>query len=242
MGPSAIPMEVGPHPHIGLQTVTWLLDGRVLHRDSLGSEQLIRPGQLNLMTAGAGVAHSEEAAGDGMLEGAQLWIAQPSSTRHGPAAFEHHEALPEVGIAGGRAVVMVGSFLDATSPARHDSPLMGVELDVVSGELPLDPGWEYALIVLRGAAEVEGVHLQPGATGYLSPGRTSIAVKGPARLLLLGGEPFPEKVLMWWNFVARTPEEIESARTSWETGAGRFAPVGSPLERIAAPPLTNLVR
>lgn len=203
---------------MGLQTVTWLLEGSVLHRDSLGSEQVIHPGQLNLMTAGSGVSHSEEptgsGSGDGMVEGIQLWIAQPSSTRFGPAAFEHHAVLPSIPLAGGaggagHAVVLVGSFAGEVSPARHDTPLVGCELSLVSScHLRLVAGWEYALLVLRGRARVDGSVLEPGRMGYMSPGRDSVHVDvaRPVRAILVGGEPFPEDVLMWWNFVARTSD------------------------------------
>ncbi|HET6875830.1 MAG TPA: pirin family protein [Acidimicrobiales bacterium] len=244
MGPSASPLAIGPHPHIGLQTVTWLLEGSVLHRDSLGSEQVIHPGQLNLMTAGAGVSHSEEPAGSGsgdaLVEGIQLWIAQPSSTRFGPAAFEHHAVLPSMSLAAGAgsAVVMVGSFAGATSPARHDTPLVGCELSLdTSCHLDLVPEWEYALLVLRGSARVDGSVLEPGRMGYMSPGRDSVHVEvaGPVRAILVGGEPFPEDVLMWWNFVARTADEVEAATRSWEDDDGRFGRVDSHLDRIPAP-------
>ncbi len=115
-------LDIGPHPHTGLQTVTWLVAGQVLHRDSLGSEQLIAPGQLNLMTAGRGVAHAEEATGAyrGPLHGIQLWIAQPEATRHGAAAFEHHASLPQAEVGAATATVLVGELGGARSPARHD--------------------------------------------------------------------------------------------------------------------------
>src|SRR4051812_47497136 len=129
MGPADVTensgLDVGPHPHIGLQTVTWLVDGQVLHRDSLGSEQVIKPGQLNLMTSGGAVSHAEEATGEyrGHLEGIQLWVALPEATRHGDAAFEHHAELPRGEVDGGVVTVLVGEFGDLASPARHDTPL-----------------------------------------------------------------------------------------------------------------------
>ena len=125
MGPTTVTadrgIDIAPHPHIGLQTVTWLLSGEAVHRDSLGSEQTIRPGQLNLMTAGHGVSHSEEATGrySGELYGAQLWIAQPRATRDGDAAFEHHPDLPKVDLGGAVATVLVGTL------AGTESPLVG---------------------------------------------------------------------------------------------------------------------
>ncbi|PJE95846.1 pirin family protein [Streptomyces carminius] len=248
MGPADVTensgLDIGPHPHIGLQTVTWLTDGQVLHRDSLGSEQVIRPGQLNLMTAGGGVSHAEEATGHyrGTLEGIQLWVALPEATRHGPAAFEHHTELPRTELDGGAgaATVLVGDFGGAASPARYDTPLVGVELDLrAPATVPLRTGFEYALIVLTGAVAVHGQPLRPGRLGYLGEGRDELRVEArePARAILLGGKPFEEPILMWWNFVGRTREEIDAAHASWAARDDRFGRVDSALPRIpvAAP-------
>jgi Family of unknown function (DUF5996)/Pirin len=143
MGPADVTedsgLDVGPHPHIGLQTVTWLIDGQALHRDSLGSEQVIQPGQLNLMTSGNAVSHAEEATGHyrGTLEGIQLWVALPEDTRHGPAAFEHHAELPQCELDGATATLLIGDFAELTSPARHDTPLeLTTEIWPVPVELP----------------------------------------------------------------------------------------------------------
>lgn len=232
-------MQVGPHPHIGLQTVTWLLEGEVLHTDSLGSEQPIRPGQLNLMTAGAGIAHAESARRSGGCHGIQLWVAQPEATRHGASAFEHHPELPQVAIGEAVATVLVGALAGATSPARHDTPLIGADLALAAGdsELPLDATWEHALVVSAGRVSVDGQAVAPGQLAYLAPGRAALALRaeGPARVLLIGGEPFPEAVLMWWNFVARTRAEVDEARAAWESQTARFGEVRTPLARIPAP-------
>jgi quercetin 2,3-dioxygenase len=147
-------MTVGPHPHIGLHTVTWLLAGEVLHTDSLGSEQLIRPGQLNLMTAGNGIAHAEDARHQpaGLMDGVQFWVAQPDATRHGPSAFAHHAELPHVDVGIGEATVLLGAFTGVRSPAQVASPLVGLDITVRGPiELPLVPEFEYALMVLSGA-------------------------------------------------------------------------------------------
>ena len=129
MGPAdAAAVGIGPHPHIGLQTVTWLLAGELLHLDSLGSEQPIRPGQLNLMTAGHGVAHAEESPGSRPLHGIQLWIAQPEATRHDEPAFEHHADLPGTELPGCEVTVLVGDLAGARSPARCDTEHVGAEL------------------------------------------------------------------------------------------------------------------
>jgi redox-sensitive bicupin YhaK (pirin superfamily) len=245
MGPATVTAEdgldIGPHPHIGLQTVTWLLHGAVLHRDSLGSEQLIRPGQLNLMTAGSGVSHSEETAGvhSGPLHGIQLWVAQPEATRDTAAAFEHHSELPQVEVVRGVATVLVGAFLGASSPARRDTDHLGVEIDLDTGEtsIPLDPHLEYGVIAMDGSVLVAGRPLDPPALGYLGLGRDELRleVAEPARVLLLGGPPFPEPLLMWWNYVARSPAEILEAHRSWSAGDGRFGRVASPLGPMTAP-------
>jgi redox-sensitive bicupin YhaK (pirin superfamily) len=236
------PVDIGPHPHMGLQTVTWLVSGEVVHRDSLGSEQLIRPGQLNLMTAGFGVAHSEENPGGfrGEFHAVQLWVAQPEATRNEPAAFEHHAELPRVELPDGRATVFVGDFGGATSPARRDTQHMGAEL-VLQGPaavLPLRRDYEYALVVLEGAVSVGERVAEPGLLAYLGEGRdeVALAVAAPARALLLGGVPFPEPVLMWWNFVARTREEASAARRQWTADDGRFGTVRSSLARIEVGP------
>lgn len=234
-------VDIGPHPHIGLQTVTWLLAGEILHRDSLGSEQVIRAGQLNLMTAGRGVAHSEEATGlyRGSLHGIQLWVAQPEATRNGPPAFEHHADLPAVELPGALATVIVGTLAGVPSPARRDTDHVGAELSVRSGRasVPLDPAHEHAVIVLEGAVRIGPTTVEPGHLGYLAPGREELAldVREPARLVLLGGPPFGEELLMWWNFVARDRAEVDEARGAWEADDGRFGTVDSPLARIAAP-------
>src|SRR5680860_531585 len=141
------PIEIGPHPHIGLATVTWLFAGTALHGDSLGTEQVIRPGQLNLMTAGHGIAHSELSGTDGVL-GVQMWIAQPEETRHGTSAFEHHASVPRVELANGEGSLLVGSFQNATSPARADTALVGVDVNLAPGvsEVHLQPTFEYGIV------------------------------------------------------------------------------------------------
>jgi quercetin 2,3-dioxygenase len=243
MGPADVTegsgLDVGPHPHAGLQTVTWLLDGQALHRDSLGSEQVITPGQLNLMTAGHGVAHAEEATGHyrGTLEGIQLWIAQPEATRAGASAFEHHAVLPQVDLAGGSATVLVGEFAGENSPARHDTPLVGLDLALHGATtLPLRPEFEYAAVVLRGSALVAGRPVVPGRLAYLGTARdqVDVDVTEDSRIIVLGGEPFPEPVLMWWNFVARTRAELDAAYASWRDQDDRFGRVASRLPLIPA--------
>jgi quercetin 2,3-dioxygenase len=233
-------LGIGPHPHMGLQTVTWLLAGEVVHTDSLGSEQLIRPGQLNLMTAGHGVAHAELSHPGRVMHGVQLWVALPDATRDGAPAFEHHATLPSLELGTVQATVMVGSVAGAGSPARADTPLVGVDLDHAGGsaEIPLQAGFEHALIVFDGALEVDGEVIAPGVLAYLGSNRDSVELRAsaPARALLIGGEPFGVAPLMWWNFVARTREEMDAAYRDWEAHSPRFGEVRSPLPRIPAPP------
>jgi redox-sensitive bicupin YhaK (pirin superfamily) len=239
-------MQVPPHPHMGLQTVTWLLEGEVLHRDSVGSLQTIHPGQLNLMTAGHGIAHSEESPAEHppSLHGLQLWVALPAAAKDGTARFDHHENLPRTTFDGGAATVVMGEFGGLTSPALTFSPLVGVDLLLDPGasiELPLRPDFEYAMVVMAGAVSVDGTPVEPHSLLYLGENLHSSRVQGGARLFLIGGEPFAEELVMWWNFVGRSHEDIAEARAAWGDGerSERFGTVhgyaGAPLPAPALP-------
>ncbi len=243
------PMDVAPHPHIGLQTVSWLLEGEIRHDDSLGLTAVAVPGALNLMTAGRGIAHAERTPGThtGRLHGVQLWIALPDAAREVAPAFEHHARLPELPVGDGRAHVFVGELGGLCSPARVFSPLVGAELAGENGarlRVPLRSDWEYGLVLLAGALELGGRPLAPEALHVLGGGRDELCLvaRAPAtRALLLGGEPFGEPVLMWWNFVARTHDELVAARDDWQAGRrfGEVAAYGG--ARLAAPPLAARV-
>ncbi|WP_297914130.1 pirin family protein [Thiomonas sp.] len=236
-------MRVGPHPHIGLQTVTWLVQGEVLHRDSLGSLQAIRPGQLNLMTAGRGISHSEESPSprSPSLHGAQLWIALPEAQRAREPAFQHVPDLPVVHHHGLRASVFIGEFLGQASPACVHSPLLGVELlceGPVEAVLPLRDDFEYAVMMLEHEACFDGQALGIGSLLVLGKGRRElrVAAGAAARCLLIGGAPFGEDMRMWWNFVARTPQELRRASEDWNAGAAYFGQVhGYDGRRLEAP-------
>ena len=234
-------MAVPPHPHLGLQTVTWLLQGDVEHRDSVGSRRLVHPGELNVMTAGHGIAHSEDtvsppAAG---LHGVQLWTALPAGDRDQAAHFEHHADLPVLERPGMRATVFMGEFDGARSAAAAYSPLVGVEVVLADGAraaLPLDPGFEHGVLAVEGEPVVAGVRVPTSALLHVEAGRRELAVEGPGRFLLLGGTPFDEDLVMWWNFVARDHDEIVAARDDWEADR-RFGDVDHPVARLAAPAL-----
>jgi redox-sensitive bicupin YhaK (pirin superfamily) len=232
-------MRVPPHPHTGLQTVSWLVAGEVLHLDSLGNRQLIRPGQLNLMTAGRAIAHSEETPPERSptLHGVQLWVALPARDRHVDPAFAHHADLPVLDAGAAEVTVVMGELDGATSPARCFTPLVAAEIRFAGpgrARLPLRPGFEYAVLALAGAADVDGGTLDPGPLLYLGTGRSGLDLRAdrPTRLLLLGGEPFDELIVMWWNFVGGDHEEIVAAREDWMAGT-RFGAVhgydGDPL-------------
>ncbi|MDE3107177.1 MAG: pirin family protein [Acidobacteriota bacterium] len=240
--------DVAPHPHVGLQTVTWLFDGAFLHRDSLGSAQLIRPGQLNLMSAGNGVAHAEEDPGqpEGRLHGIQLWVAQPEHTRWGPSAFEHLADVPQRDLDAGVATVLLGSLGGTSSPARRDSDLVGAQLQLRAGTsvVEADPRYEYGVIAIAGATEVAGATLTPGMMAYLAPGREELVLStgDASTVMLIGGVPLETPLVMWWNFVARSREEIADAYRAWASRSERFAPVASKFAPIDVAPPAWLAR
>ncbi|MER7171683.1 pirin family protein [Streptomyces mesophilus] len=232
-------MQVPPHPHMGLQTVSWLHDGEVLHRDSTGSLATIRPRELGLQTTGSAISHSEETpkSHSRFLHGAQLWTALPDGARHVDAHFEHHTDLPQLTAAGLTATVILGTLDTATSPGATYSPIVGADLTLARGtetSLPLEPDFEYAVLSMSGEVHVDDVPVVPGSMLYLGCGRTQLPLRAEsdASIMLLGGEPFEEEIIMWWNFIGRTQAEIEQARADWMTGT-RFGEVkgydGDPL-------------
>ncbi len=243
------PMDVAPHPHIGLQTVTWLLAGEVVHDDSLGSQSVLRPNGVNVMTSGAGIAHAEQTPRDhtGRLDGVQLWTALPDRTRHMDAGFAHVPDVPVAESSGGIARVFAGTLLGASCPAPYYSEILGADLQLHAGremDIPLNPDFEHAVLTLDGDAAVNGQPLQDRTLYYLGTTRTEACVssRGGGRLLLIGGPPFPETILMWWNFVARTPDEIAEARADWEARR-RFGDVPAYHgPRLDAPSLVRLAR
>ncbi|MGW4371713.1 pirin family protein [Nocardia takedensis] len=243
------PPDIDPHPHIGLQTVTWPFVGRIRHRDTVGSDVEIHPGQLNLMTSGRGVAHSEYYPKDApAAHGLQLWIALPGPHIGIDAHFEQHRDLPVFTAPGLRATVLIGTLAGHTSPAKTYTPLVGGDIALDAGAaatLPLNPTFEHALLVIEGELTVAGTALEPGPLLYVGSGREELRIESAAgaHFVLIGGEPFGEELVMWWNFVGRSHEEIVAARAAWEAhDTSRFAdiPGHTPDQRISAPPLPGL--
>ena len=253
-------MDVAPHPHTGLQTVSWLFEGSIAHIDSGGGKGTVLPGEVNLMTGGTGICHSEVSLPDTtVLHGVQLWLALPDAVRNTlDRAFEHFVPQP-VRVDGGSVLVFIGSLVGAESPVTVHTPLVGAELHVEPGavlDLPVDAAFEHGLLVDSGDVTLEGVHVPSHVLGYTGVGseRLRIANRGtaPARLLLIGGEPFEEEIVMWWNFIGRDSDEIARYREEWEAEGDRFGRVdgyvghGGPgrskdgLSRLPAPALPKV--
>ena len=248
-------MTVGAHPHTGLQTASWLFEGIVEHRDSGGVHGFIKPGELNLMTAGRGISHSEFSVPvDGSLQGVQLWIALPEHRRFIEPDFHHYVPTPVTGD-GYTARVFLGSLLGSTSPVDTHTPLLGAQLDLDAGAavtLELQAGFEHGLLVDRGAISV--TVFEAGAapasaaaevnagTGQLvvvpaGPTRVHITASQGARLVVLGGEPFTEPIIMWWNLIGRSHEEIVQWRQQWAdelAGTAQQRMFGLPIDDVGA--------
>jgi redox-sensitive bicupin YhaK (pirin superfamily) len=246
-GPVTARMDVPPHPHTGLQTVSWLFSGEVEHRDSAGVHALVRPGELNLMTAGAGICHSEVSVEpDAVLHGVQLWVALPDSDRDTDRGFAHHVPDP-VSLPGAVARVFLGELAGTRSPVHTFTPLLGAQIDL-DGEAELhidvDPAFEHGVLCDSGTVALSGTPLAVADLGYQGPGRPALHLRNvgdqPARVVLLGGAPFTEELLMWWNFVGRNHDEIVRYRQLWDDADGRFGAVEGyrgAVTRLPAPPL-----
>jgi redox-sensitive bicupin YhaK (pirin superfamily) len=245
-GPTLDRMTVLPHPHTGLQTVTWPIAGDVRHRDSLGNDVVLRPTELNLMTSGAGISHSEFSVGDGDMHGIQLWLALPGSERAGVASFEHIDDLPRVFGDHWTGILLVGELAGGKSPAIVHSPVVGAEIRLDAAGpavLPLDPGFEHGILAVTGDIGVDGDVLGHRHLQYVPQGASSLVIEAdvPTTAFLIGGEPFTEPLVMWWNFIGRTHDEIVAAREDWEAQARRFGHVdGHDGMVIPAPPMPPL--
>jgi redox-sensitive bicupin YhaK (pirin superfamily) len=257
VSPGSAGMRVPGHPHIGLQTVTWLFEGEVEHRDTAGTVAIVKPGEVNLMTAGAGVAHSEYSTPTTTrVHGAQLWVALPDGARTGKRAFEHF--VPDVlRVDGAEVRVFLGTWLGATATPRTYTRLLGAEVRLPAGgtwRAPLDPRDEVGVLVDAGPVTVDGVRAERSQLVALPDGRDELVLEAhdePVRVLVLGGEPFGAPVVMWWNFVGRDHDDIVAARADWQrqveqqrsTGHadGRFGPHPDAwLDVLAAPELPTV--
>ncbi|WP_448811049.1 pirin family protein [Agromyces bauzanensis] len=225
-------MVVPPHPHTGLQTVSWLFEGEIEHRDSAGSHELVRPGGVNLMTAGRGISHSEVSTpGTTRLHGVQLWVALPDASRNVRPFFEHAHTTPfTLGDATVRVFVgeLVGDTDAASSPVTVFSPLLGAQVDLPAlgvVELELDRAFEHGVLVDRGPVRLEAggtaaTEVAWSELAYVEPGLDRLRLSAgdsPARVILLGGVPFGEQLVMWWNFIGRSHEEVVEFRRRWQS-------------------------
>ena len=228
-------MSVAPHPHTGLQTVSWLFAGEVEHRDSVGSHQFVSPGQLNLMTAGSGIAHSEVSTDSSQwLHGVQLWVALPDAHRH-VAPFFEHVIPPRVSVAttagepgasgttgDATVTVFVGQLFNIESRATTFSRLVGAEILVPAKSrliVPVDATFEHGILIDSGTLGVNDEQGEHSDLIYVSPGTTQLELCSgdePVRAVLLGGAPFREQLVMWWNFIGRSHEEIVAFRDAWQ--------------------------
>ena len=242
-------MDVPPHPHTGLQTVSWLFSGEVEHRDSAGVHALIRPGELNLMTAGAGICHSEVSTPNTtVLHGVQLWVALPDSDRDTGRDFAHFAPEP-LSLDGATLRLFLGELAGNRSPVHAFTPLLGAQIDLAAGvhlTLDVDPTFEHGVLLDEGRVEVAGTTLDVADLAFQAAGSSRLplynAGDGPARVLLLGGPPFTEELVMWWNFVGRSHDDIVTYRRMWEDNDARFGAVDGyrgAVSRLPAPPLPN---
>ncbi|WP_285663936.1 pirin family protein [Actinorhabdospora filicis] len=238
------PMNVPPHPHTGLQTVSWLISGHVQHRDSTGRHQTFTNGELGLMTAGHGITHSENTTPDTppTLHGFQLWIALPDHARNTTPHFEHHPHLPT----DGTTTVILGTHNGTTSPATTHTPLLFLQIQLppnTTHTIPLNPHHEHGALTATGNPTIDNTPLPPGPLLYLGTNRTTLTITThdqPTTLLILGGEPFQEEIVMWWNLIARDHDEIVTARQAWENHDPRFGTVTGYTgkgTRLDAPPM-----
>ncbi|MDG4667381.1 pirin family protein [Mycobacterium sp. 236(2023)] len=242
-------MDVPPHPHTGLQTVSWLFSGEIEHRDSGGVHAFVRPGELNLMTAGAGICHSEVSTDSAaVLHGVQLWVALPDSDRDTRRDFAHYVPTPRT-VGGGTTRVFLGELDGDRSPVHTFTPLLGAQVDLDPGAevtLDVDASFEHGVLVDRGDVEACGSALDVADLAYQGTGHSGLHLAnrgdGPARLVLLGGTPFGEELVMWWNFVGRSHDDIVGYREQWKQEHERFGAVTGyqgATRRLPAPPLPN---
>lgn len=256
-GPAEFPedelgMQVGLHPHTNLQTFTWMLEGEVWHQDSLGNRQLIKPKQVNLMTAGTGnygISHTEQTPeGVHDLHAVQLWIALPMNQAIKPN-FEHYPELPQWSENGIDYVLTTGSYHGRTAPTTQFSPLVGVDMQFQQAQkfdIEIRPHFEYGILVLKGEVKVNGVSYHADELAVLfdcdaeknAAENLELFAEADTHIMLLGGEPLPHPTVIWWNFVADSTEALRQAVEDWNNGHARFGDInldGTPLKRLQAP-------
>ena len=239
-------MDVPPHPHTGLQTVSWLFEGEVEHRDSGGVHEMVRPGEVNLMTSGHGIAHSEVSTpAVSTLHGVQLWVVLPEADRDLEREFQHHAAPVHPLAEGVEARVFVGTLGGHTSPIRTRTPLLGAEVTLAAGAswtVPADTAYEHALLVDHGRVTFCGTSLERGDLGVVDAGLSELTVvaEEPTRAVLLGGTPYDEAIVMWWNFIGRDHDEIVAFREAWQSRAERFGEVDGYAGRLSWLPAPEL--
>ena len=244
-------MRVDGHPHTGLQTVSWLFRGEIEHHDTTGAHAMVRPGELNLMTAGSGIAHSEHSTpGTETLHGVQLWVALPEHDRFTEPRFEHHAPEP-VEHRGARILVFLGQVAGQRSPISTHTPLLGAEVTLPAGgdlDLDVDPSFEHGVLVDTGTITAAGCRAEPGQLVHQETGAHRLHLSADpgtdARLVVLGGEPLDERIVMWWHFVGRSHDEIAEFREQWQRqrdgAAGRFGVFPSSWQHtLPAPELPN---
>jgi redox-sensitive bicupin YhaK (pirin superfamily) len=242
-------MDVPPHPHTGLQTVSWLFSGEVEHRDSAGVHAMVRPGELNLMTAGAGICHSEvSTSATTVLHGVQLWVALPDSDRDTGRDFAHYVPTPRA-VGGATLRVFLGELGSARSPVHTFTPLLGAQVDLeprCAVTFDVDPAFEHGVLLDQGDVPVGDAALDVADLAFAAVGSTELTLTNrgdhPARVVVLGGPPFPEELVMWWNFVGRSHDEIATYRAQWQDHDDRFGAVHGyqgRVSRLPAPALPN---
>ena len=251
-GPTSEPgaMRVAAHPHTGLQTVTWLFSGTVIHNDSLGSHSTIQPGELNLMTAGHGIAHSElSLESDTPLQGVQLWVVLPESSRDRKPDFRHHRDLPRFSHGGAEITLFMGELLGRRSEATTYSPVVGAQIQTSASEsvIPLNKDWEHGILAVTDQVHIDGITMKKDQLLYFPPGKEGFSINGNSEggdsttLILIGGAPFEEKFVMWWNFIGRSHEEIVEMRNMWQSSSDRFPHFSDSIQdRIPAPEMPHL--
>lgn len=228
--------DVPPHPHIGLQTITWLLSGELMHFDSLGYQQPLHPGQLNLMTSGRGISHAEVAQPNPTtpLHGLQLWCALPPAHEETDPRFDHYPSVPSFTLGQCQATLITGSYATATqswhSPALSFSPHIALLLEAAAADtltLHLQPEFEHGIYVLHGNVRVNGTGVPAHHLLDLGAQRDAVTLElsQGCTLLLLGGEPFAQPVKIWWNFVSASQARVEQAQRDWDAGHPRFGKV-----------------